>query len=114
MVNAIPHNLLKRSGYYSCPRDLFLLRGSLKMNDQKFTATVTGTLKNDITEQTKLVVAFGDSNVAALADPLFLMLVLEVDVQLKLVMQLIKRWNLNYQTNYLNRTIWYLVWQIQK
>ncbi|CAG8670704.1 3298_t:CDS:2 [Funneliformis caledonium] len=54
------------------------------MNDQKFTATVTGTLKNDVTVQTKLVVAFGDSNGAALADPLFLMLVLEVDVQLKL------------------------------
>ncbi|CAG8567589.1 1648_t:CDS:1 [Funneliformis mosseae] len=70
MVNAIPHKLLKRSGYYSCPQDLFLLRGSFTMSDQKYTATVTGTLKNDVTEQTKLVVAFGDSNGAALADPI--------------------------------------------
>ncbi|CAG8516872.1 1277_t:CDS:1 [Funneliformis mosseae] len=70
MVNAIPHKLLKRADYYSCPQDLFLLRGSFTISEQKVIATVTGTLKNDITEQTKLVVAFGDSNVAALAEPI--------------------------------------------
>ncbi|CAG8674585.1 15725_t:CDS:1 [Funneliformis mosseae] len=100
MVNAIPHKLLKRSGYYSCPP----LGGTLTRTHQKCTATVTA-LNNDVTEQTKLVVAFGNSMGGALADPIVFDACTGSECPIKLVMQLIKRWNFNYQTNYLNRTV---------
>ncbi|CAG8648078.1 12624_t:CDS:2 [Funneliformis caledonium] len=39
--------------------------------NQKITAIVTRILKNDVTEQTKLVVAFSDKNGATLAELIF-------------------------------------------
>ncbi|CAG8450405.1 2089_t:CDS:1 [Funneliformis mosseae] len=76
MVNAIPHKLLKRSSYYSCPPTGLstppaLLHASFaSVSKNKYKATVSGTFTDKVTKKTKLVIAFvGDSGRTPIAHP---------------------------------------------